>query len=102
MADIHLVKPEAQVSQTILSAPDGHFIFDFPADSAVLSRAGDDLLLTFEDGAVLRLQSFYTTYSKDTMPSFEVDGAQIAGEDFFMAMNEPDLMPAAGPGRSAA
>ena len=102
MANIHLAKPEAQASQTILSAPDGHFIFDFPADTAVLSRAGDDLLLTFEDGAVLRLQDFYTTYSKDTMPSFEVDGAEIAGEDFFMAMNEPDLMPAAGPSRAGA
>ena len=35
------------------------------------------------------------------MPSFEVEGAEISGEDFFTAMNEPDLMPAAGPGGNA-
>lgn len=103
MADIRLAKPAAGTTQTIPSAPDGRFIFDFPADAATLTRNGDDLVLTFEDGAAIQLQGFYTTYSKEEMPSFQVDGVEISGQDFFAALDE-DLMPAAGPasGSSAA
>ncbi|WP_418741480.1 VCBS domain-containing protein [Desulfovibrio piger] len=103
MADIRLAKPAAGTTQTVPSAPDGRFIFDFPADAATLTRNGDDLVLTFEDGAAIQLQGFYTTYSKEEMPSFQVDGVEISGQDFFAALDE-DLMPAAGPasGSSAA
>lgn len=103
MADIRLAKPAAGTTQTVPSAPDGRFIFDFPADAATLARNGDDLVLTFEDGAAIQLQGFYTTYSKEEMPSFQVDGVEISGQDFFAALDE-DLMPAAGPasGSSAA
>lgn len=103
MADIRLAKPAAGTTQTVPSAPDGRFIFDFPADAATLTRNGDDLVLTFDDGAAIQLQGFYTTYSKEEMPSFQVDGVEISGQDFFAALDE-DLMPAAGPasGSSAA
>ena len=70
MADIRLAKPAAGTTQTVPSAPDGRFIFDFPADAATLTRSGDNLVLTFEDGASIQLQDFYTTYSKEEMPSF--------------------------------
>ena len=96
MADIRLAKPVAGTTQTVPSAPDGRFIFDFPADAATLTRNGDDLVLSFEDGSSIRLQGFYTTYSKEDMPSFQVEGVEISGEDFFAALGE-DLMPAAGP-----
>lgn len=68
MADIRLAKPAAGTTQTVPSAPDGRFIFDFPADAATLTRSGDNLVLTFEDGASIQLQDFYTTYSKEEMP----------------------------------
>ncbi|MEE0070064.1 MAG: VCBS domain-containing protein, partial [Desulfovibrio sp.] len=42
------------------------------------------------------MQGFYTTYSKEEMPSFQVEGVEISGQDFFAALGE-DLMPAAGP-----
>ena len=96
MADIRLAKPAAGTTQTVPSAPDGRFIFDFPADAATLTRNGDDLVLSFEDGSSIRLQGFYTTYSKEEMPSFQVEGVEISGQDFFAALGE-DLMPAAGP-----
>ena len=96
MADIRLAKPAAGTTQTVPSAPDGRFIFDFPADAATLTRSGDNLVLTFEDGASIQLQGFYTTYSKEEMPSFQVEGVEISGQDFFAALGE-DLMPAAGP-----
>lgn len=100
MADIRLAKPAAGTTQTIPSAPDGRFVFDFPADAATLTRSGDNLVLTFEDGASIQLQGFYTTYSKEEMPSFQVDGVEISGQDFFAALGE-DLMPAAGPAASS-
>ena len=96
MADIRLAKPVAGTTQTVPSAPDGRFIFDFPADAATLTRNGDDLVLSFEDGSSIRLQDFYTTYSKEDMPSFQVEGVESSGQDFFAALGE-DLMPAAGP-----
>ena len=76
MADIRLAKPVAGTTQTVPSAPDGRFIFDFPADAATLTRNGDDLVLSFEDGSSIRLQGFYTTYSKEDMPSFQVEGGE--------------------------
>ena len=100
MADIRLAKPAAGTTQTVPSAPDGRFIFDFPADAATLTRSGDNLVLTFEDGASIQVQGFYTTYSKEEMPSFQVDGVEISGQDFFAALGE-DLMPAAGPAASS-
>lgn len=45
------------------------------------------------------MQDFYTQYNKDAIPSFEVDGQLIAGNDFFNAFG-PDLAPAAGPAAS--
>ena len=96
MADIRLAKPAAGTTQTVPSASNGRFIFDFPADAATLTRNGDDLVLTFEDGSSIQLQGFYTTYSKEEMPSFQVEGVEISGQDFFAALGE-DLMPAAGP-----
>lgn len=96
MADIRLAKPVAGTTQTVPSAPDGRFIFDFPADAATLTRNGDDLVLSFEDGSSIRLQGFYTTYSKEDMPSFQVEGVESSGQDFFAALGE-DLMPAADP-----
>ena len=98
MADIRLVRPEAGTNQAVACEPEAKFVFDFPTDAATLSRNGDNLVMTFEDGATLTLTDFYKAYSSKNMPSFEVDGAQVAGADFFAAMNEPDLMPAAGPG----
>ena len=100
MADILLARPAAGTSNTVVCNAQARFVFAFPADEAMLSRAGDNLVITFEDGSVIQLENFYTAYSSDNMPSFSVEGAEISGEDFFMAMNEPDLMPAAGPARA--
>ena len=101
MADIRLAKPAAGTSQNVVCTPEARFVFEFPTDEATLSRNGDNLVITFEDGSTLQLENFYTAYSSENMPSFSVDGAEISGQDFFTAMNEPDLMPAAGPAGNA-
>ncbi|MDE5878653.1 MAG: hypothetical protein K2G99_01285, partial [Desulfovibrio sp.] len=98
MADIRLAKPAAGASQTITCEPEARFVFDFPTTDATLARDGDNLNIRFEDGSQLQLQGFYQEYNADNLPSFNIDGTEVAAADFFQAMNEPDLMPAAGPG----
>lgn len=102
MADIRLVKPQANAVHNVPCATGNRFVLDFPSDAALFAKDGDDLVLSFEDDSSIRLQDFYTTYSKEEMPSFEMEGAEISGEDFFAALGNPDLMPAAGPSAGAA
>ena len=53
MADIRLAKPAAGTSQNIVCIPDARFVFEFSTDEATLSRNGDNLVITFEDGSTL-------------------------------------------------
>ena len=82
MADIRLVKPQANAVHNVSCATGNRFVLDFPSDAALFAKDGDDLVLSFEDGSSIRLQDFYTTYSKEEMPSFEMEGAEISGEGF--------------------
>ncbi|MBD5625920.1 MAG: hypothetical protein HDQ90_00140 [Desulfovibrio sp.] len=97
MADIRLAKPAAGASESVQCAPDARFVFDFPTSDATLARDGDNLNISFQDGSRLQLEGFYQEYNGDNLPSFSIDGTEVAAADFFEAMNEPDLMPAAGP-----
>ena len=58
MADIRLVKPQPNTAQTVSCAADSRFVFEFPSDTALFAKDGNDLVLTFEDGSSLRLQNF--------------------------------------------
>ena len=98
MADIRLAKPAAGASQSVPCEPEARFVFDFPTTDATLARDGDNLNIRFEDGSSLQLEGFYQQYNEENLPSFNIDGTEVAAADFFQAMNEPDLMPAAGPG----
>ncbi|WP_165078125.1 MULTISPECIES: VCBS domain-containing protein [unclassified Desulfovibrio] len=98
MADIRLAKPAAGATQTVPCEPEARFVFDFPTTDATLARDGDNLNISFQDGSRLQLEGFYQEYNGDNLPSFTIDGTEVAAADFFEAMNEPDLMPAAGPG----
>lgn len=98
MADIILTKPEAGNSQTAQTAPDGNYVFDFSASDASLSRNGDNLSINFQDGASIQLEGFYASHNEENPPTFNIEGQEFTAQDFFTAMNEPDLMPAAGPG----
>ena len=101
MADLTLRHPANGANQVIPSEKFDHIAFDFPSNSVVLSKEGNDLLLSFEDGSRITLTDFYTTFSKDSIPDFIVDGTSVSGSEFFAALNEPDLMPAAGPAVAA-
>ena len=97
MADIMIMKPAAGTQAVVQSAADARIQLDFSTGDALLERSGNDLVFRFEDGSSIVLQDFYTAYSRDTMPDFVIEGAEITGQQFFAALNEPDLMPAAGP-----
>ena len=48
MADIRLVKPQANAVQNVACATGNRLVLDFPSDTALFARDGDDLVLTFE------------------------------------------------------
>ena len=102
MADIKLTRPAAGQYVVIPSTPDARMVLDFSADQVSIDRpqGSDSLFFRFEDGSGIELQNFYAQYSKEDIPSFEIDGQLIAGADFFNAFG-PDLVPAAGPAASA-
>lgn len=102
MADIKLTRPAAGQYVVIPSTPDARMVLDFSADQVSIDRpqGSDSLFFRFEDGSGIELQNFYAQYSKEDIPSFEIDGQLIAGADFFSAFG-PDLIPAAGPAASA-
>ena len=102
MADIILNKPEAGTQAVFEAVGDSRIDLNFPTDQATLERSGNDLIFRFDDGSTVVLRDFYTAYTKDSMPDFVIEGTPIAGEQFFTALNEPDLMPAAGPAANAA
>lgn len=101
MADIKLMKPQAGERVSIQSAPDARLEFAFSTADAVLEKSGNDLVFTFDDGSSLVLTDFYTAYTKENLPEFVVEGQTIAGSDFFAALGNDDLMPAAGPAARA-
>lgn len=97
MANLMLMKPAAGTRTLFQSTEEARIQLGFATGDTVLERDGNDLVFRFDDGSSIVLQDFYTAYTKDTMPDFVIEGAEITGQQFFAALNEPDLMPAAGP-----
>ena len=93
MADITLSRPQAGQHIVLESVPDSRLVLQFPTDQATMERTGDNLVFSFEDGSKIELANFYTQYSQESMPDFEVDGTVtvavvVAGEvcDIFDAV----------------
>jgi len=87
----------SELSYSVDCADDTRFVFQFPVGAAEVSRPGDDLVFVLENGVSITLKDFYASYTAQNMPAFEVEGVEIAGADFFAALDQPELMPAAGP-----
>ncbi len=99
MANIVLSKPQAGFVQSIVPHADDTLTFNFTASDATLERDGDNLNMSFEDGASIVLEGFYEQYTSENMPTFFIEGTEVSGEDFFAGLAE-DLMPAAGVGQA--
>lgn len=100
MADFTLARPQAGQHVELTPPADARIVLGFPADQATLERSGDNLVFTFDDGSSVVVNDFYTSYTRDTLPEFVIDGQAVSGEQFFAALGE-DLMPAAGPAARA-
>ena len=72
-------------SYSVDCASESRFVFNFPAGEAEVSRSGEDLVFLLENGISVTLEGFYSSYSAQNMPVFEVEGLEVAGEDFLAA-----------------
>ncbi|MCL1985431.1 MAG: hypothetical protein FWG59_03185, partial [Betaproteobacteria bacterium] len=100
-AQLH--RPAAGQSDVVPVGPDAKLEFTFDQTDANLGKDGQDLVLSFDDGATLRLQGFYDNFGEGAQPpTLVVEGQDLPGEAFLAALNDPALMPLAGPGAGAA
>ncbi len=100
MSSILLQRPTIGQSIAIAPQTNENLNLGFTADEAELSREGENLIFSFEDGARIELTNFYNAYDAQNMPEFTIEGTTITGDAFFAALSE-DLMPAAGVSSSA-
>ncbi|MDR2695226.1 MAG: hypothetical protein LBC79_02450 [Deltaproteobacteria bacterium] len=93
-----LARPAAGETVSVSVGSGARLEFAFDQSKANLGKDGKDFVLTFDDGAVLRLQGFYDNFGENANPpTLIVEGNELPGEAFLAALNNPDLMPAAGP-----
>ncbi len=93
-----LIRPGAGEQVALPVGPDAKLEFTFNPGDADLSKDGQNFVLTFQDGAKLTLEGFYDNFGDNTQPpTLVMDGQELPGEQFLAALNNPDLMPAAGP-----
>ena len=95
MSEIKIFRPQAGQHVEITPTAEGRLALDFVPQDATIARQGEDLVFSFPDGGTVVLVGFYDLPA-DHLPEFAVDGVAISGEAFFAALNNPDLMPAAG------
>lgn len=95
MNNITISRPQSGQHDIVNTTATARYTLDFPSDNATLSRDGNDLVFNFDDDSSIHLSNFYSEYTADNIPDFEVSGTLIAGKDFFSTF-APDLVPAAG------
>lgn len=100
MATITVQKPEAGQVTSLSAVADMTITLDFTPGTVALSREGEALVFSFEDGSKVALADFYAATTKESLPDFVVEGATVSGADFFAALAE-ELQPAAGPAQQA-
>lgn len=67
-----------------------------PGSETQLSRDGDNLIFSFEDGGQIILSDFYTHPAKE-LPILDIQGTKVSAEDFLESLGAESLLPAAGP-----
>ena len=97
MADLILNRPQGGQHIVVRGAAKSRIVLGFSSAEATVGKEDGDLTFTFEGGSKINVEGFYSDYSKENMPSFSLDGHVVSGKDFFTALGQDDLMPAAGP-----
>ena len=89
--------PQGQEAITIPITPDMELEFGFdPGSETQMSRESDSLIFTFANGGQIILSDFYAQ-GVDELPVMNIQGAEIAAEDFLTSLGDESLLPAAGP-----
>ena len=96
--NIQLTRPATGQGSVVPVGPDAKLEFAFDQGDANLGKDGQNLVFTFDDGGKLTLEGFYDNFGANAQPpTLIVEGNALPGEAFLAALNNPDLMPAAGP-----
>ena len=80
--NIVLDKPQSNQQVKIQAQKDLGLDLQFPIDNVTVSRSGDDLVFTFEDGGSIVISNYYKEVSSESIPDFVVEGAIVSGKDF--------------------
>ncbi|MDL2317099.1 hypothetical protein LJC59_08520, partial [Desulfovibrio sp. OttesenSCG-928-A18] len=82
---ISLQRPAAGTREVLTGLKGETLKFEFALAEGTFSRQGNDILITFEDGAVLVLKNFFA--DRDSVPNFEDAGELLDGIAFLKALN---------------
>ena len=106
-ATITVNTPKLEKQVDIKVSPGTNVRFAFDTSSAIFGREGNSLVITSQDGGVVRLVDYFvvgkdaaeSANNLEALPNFELaDGTVISGPDFLLALSENlDIKPAAGP-----
>ncbi|MBQ6669319.1 MAG: hypothetical protein IJM72_04600, partial [Deltaproteobacteria bacterium] len=97
MSDVKLVRPASSSAFTVKAGKEDTFALEFDSSEASISRDGNALVFTFEDGGKIVVEDFYEVYNKDSLPTFVMGDSSFSAEEFFRALDAEELMPAEGP-----
>jgi len=101
--NIRLTRPAPGQNAVQAVGTDARLEFAFDQADATLGKDGQNLVFTFNDGGTLTLDGFYNNFGDNAHPpTLIVEGNELPGEAFLQALNNPDLMPAAGPAAATA
>ncbi len=101
MTTITLQRPAAGQTLTFAPQAENGLVFDFNSNEATLTREGEALSITFDDGATIALEGFYEVFTASSLPELQVEGQAVDAAQFFANLGE-ELMPASGISTSAA
>ena len=82
--NIQLLHPPAGQRSVVPVGPDARLEFTFDQGDANLSKDGQNLVFTFNDGATLTLEGYYNNFGdKAQPPTLIVEGNELPGEAFW-------------------
>lgn len=81
MSSIMLHKPEAGHAAEVFVQPGQTYLFDFDSDAATYESQAADVLIVFDDGALLRLKDFLHVTAQDDFTIELLDGVQVSGSN---------------------
>ena len=93
MTDVTLSRPAGGQQIIVRDFAEACFVLTFPLETAQLERMDNSLVFLFPDDALVVLNNFYTTFSRETLPTFEINGIAVPGGLLLSELGEQLLPP---------